>query len=92
MWITNDTQIVGVFNFGGTLKLGRSADGGNTWAFVASNITADTDYIRVRQSDQQRKQVYSKQSQACLYSNDGGATVLVKTAPGASLLGIEVKS
>lgn len=92
IWITSDNAIVGLFDFGGTVKLARSTNGGSTWSFVTTNITSGSTYLRVRQSDTQRKQVYSIQADKTLYSSDGGATVQVKSSPSASLLGIEVKS
>jgi hypothetical protein len=92
MWITSDSVIVGVFNFGGTYKLARSSDGGNSWSFVTTNIDSGSRYLRVRQSDTQRKQVYILNTDDTLYSSDGGATTQVKTAPSSSLTGIEVKS
>lgn len=92
MWITSDNDIVGVFNFGGTYRLGKSSDAGNSWSFVTTNITSDSKYIRVRQSDTLRKQVYSIRADATIYSNDGGATTQLKSTPSPSLIGIEVKS
>jgi hypothetical protein len=92
MWITSDTTMIGVFNFGGTYKLARSTNGGASWSFVSSLIDSGSLACRVRQSDTQRKQVYLFNSSDCLYSDDGGATLKIKTAPAASLIGIEVKS
>lgn len=93
MWITSDSIILGVFNFGGTYKLGRSTDGGNTWSFATTNIDSGSRYLRVRQSDTQRKQVYLLNTDDTVYSSDGGITTQqVKTAPSSSLIGIEVKS
>jgi hypothetical protein len=59
---------------------------------VSSLIDSGSRACRVRQSDTQRKQVYLFNSSDCLYSDDGGATLKIKTAPAASLIGIEVKS
>lgn len=92
MWITSDDVIIGLFSFGGTVKLARSTNGGSSWSFVTTNITSASTYLRVRQSDTLRRQVYSVQADRTLYSNDGGATMQVKSSPSASLLGIEVKS
>lgn len=91
MWITSNTNIVGIFNFGGVFKLGYSSDAGNSWTFVTSGITADSIYLRVKQDDTQRKQVYTIQASQTVYSSDGGATLQLKSSPSASLLGIEVK-
>jgi len=92
MWITSDSAIVGIFNFSGTYRLGRSTNGGSSWSFTTSNITTDSTYLRVRQSNTARKQVYIIQADATVYSNDGGATTQLKSSPSDSLIGIEVKS
>lgn len=92
MWVTSDSQIIGVFNFGGTYKLARSSNGGTSWSFVTTNINSGSRYLRVRQSDTLRKQVYLLNADDCLYSNDGGVTTQIKEAPSALLTGIEVKS
>jgi hypothetical protein len=91
MWITSDSNIIGLFSFGGVVKLAYSNNGGLAWSFVTTNITSGSTYLRVRQGDTLRKQVYSIQAGKVLYSSDGGATMQVKTAPSGSLLGIEVK-
>lgn len=92
MWITSNNNIIGIFSFAGVYKLGRSSDGGASWTFTTTNITTSSKHLRVRQSDTQRKQVYAIQAGLGLYSNNGGSSVMTKTAPSANLIGIEVKS
>jgi hypothetical protein len=81
----NDNVIFALMNFGGTVKLARSTDGGSTWAFTTGMTNAN--YVRAKNS----QQVYIAAGANVLYSEDGGVTFVAKDAPGGSLLWIEVR-
>lgn len=74
-----------LMNFGGTVKLARSANAGASWAFTTVN--AASVYVCCRNA----QQVYVCGGSSIQYSEDGGANFVTKVSPGASLTLIEVR-
>lgn len=75
-------------NFGGVIKLAYTTDAGTGWAFNTA-LSSAANYVRVKQNN--TDQVYIADNSVIRYSEDGGATLVAKTAPAASLLFVEVK-
>lgn len=86
MPVGSSTVIFMLGNFGGTIKLARSTNLGTSWS-ITTGVAAGALAVRAKNANQ----VYIANGNSILYSEDGGATLLTKGAPGTSLLGIEVK-
>jgi hypothetical protein len=74
-------------SFGGSIKLGRSTDLGATWNF-ATDPGASANWVDV--NPRNNFQVYIANGSNILYSQDGGATFVTKTAPFSGLKGIAI--
>lgn len=85
----SDTHIWYVAKFGSVHKLAYTADGGSNWSFT-SGLTTNAKMVKVRPGDPDRKQVYIPDNASILYSPDGGATLVSKTAPSTSIDKVEV--
>jgi hypothetical protein len=83
---TDNQCIFAICNFGGTLKLARSTNGGASWS-ITTGLASGASWVRAKNNNQ----VYIANGNSILYSEDGGATLITKAAPGTSLLGIEVR-
>lgn len=84
---TGSSLILFVGTFGGNVKLARSSDGGITWDITTINVNSAATAVRAK-NDQQ---VYLANGSSVGYSEDGGATLTLKAAPGAGLTILEVR-
>ncbi len=83
---TDETRIYTLMDFGGTVKLAYSTDDGDTWNFQ-TGVTNSANYIRAKQT----QLLYITDGTVVKVSTDGGQTLLTRTSPSSSLVGIEVK-
>ena len=82
----NDGVIFAVLLFGSTRKLARSTNGGTSWSFT-TGLSSAANWVRAENANQ----VYIADGQTLWYSENSGATLVGKVAPGASLLFVEVR-
>lgn len=85
----NDSNLISiVFNFGGTLKVAYSNDGGATWSMATTAVSANALAIDRNGTSQ----VYvNSGSNAILYSDDGGDNFVTKLVPGTSITNVKVR-
>ena len=84
----NTSLIAGVFNFGGTVKAAYSSDAGANWAMATTAVAAGALAVAFNGT----LQVYiSNDSNAILYSIDGGDNFVSKLVPGTSIVNVKVR-